>query len=165
MCLILQAVGGATAATASSNLNQLSIGSKIMLTGIIVQVFVSLVFIFLAGTYAVRLLMRSSSLSDNATNLLRSFRFRFFLASLTFSFLAIFARCAYRIAEMASGWGNAVMRDQTGFIVLDGVMCALAAVALTVFNPGWCFPQMQQGAASQDLEAGTEKEDSGDADL
>lgn len=36
------------------------------------------------------------------------------------------------------------MQDQNEFIALDGVMCSVAAVALTLFHPGFCFPRMAQ---------------------
>ena len=36
------------------------------------------------------------------------------------------------------------MQNQEEFIALDSVMCIIAALALTVFHPGWCFPQMAQ---------------------
>lgn len=42
------------------------------------------------------------------------------------------------------GWGNPLMQNQGEFIALDSVMCATAALALTVFHPGYCFPQMAQ---------------------
>ena len=45
---------------------------------------------------------------------------------------------------MMGGWGNPFMQDQTEFIALDSVMCSVAAVALTVFHPGICFPQMAE---------------------
>lgn len=45
---------------------------------------------------------------------------------------------------MMGGWGNPLMQDETEFIALDSVMCAIAAIAMTVFHPGLCFPQMAQ---------------------
>ena len=45
---------------------------------------------------------------------------------------------------MMGGWGNPLMQDEAEFIALDSVMCSVAALAMTVFHPGFCFPQMAQ---------------------
>lgn len=42
---------------------------------------------------------------------------------------------------MAGGWKNPIMQDQVAFIILDGVMCVIAVVALNVFHPGFLFEQ------------------------
>ncbi|KAL5343642.1 hypothetical protein BJX70DRAFT_385402 [Aspergillus crustosus] len=54
-----------------------------------------------------------------------------------------YARCVYRIAEMAGGRRNPIMQDEVGFIVLESVMCAIAVVALCITHPAYCFQQMR----------------------
>ena len=44
---------------------------------------------------------------------------------------------------MANGWGNSIMQDEVDFIVLDSVMVTIAVLCLTVFHPGFAFPEMQ----------------------
>jgi len=101
LCGILQAIGGGIAAAAGTNVSQLAVGSDVMLAGIVAQVAVSfVVFIALAGTYAVRVYRQRSQLEEPARKLLRSARFRIFILSLAFSFSLIFIRCIYRIAAM-----------------------------------------------------------------
>lgn len=39
------------------------------------------------------------------------------------------------------------MRDQLGFVILDAVMCAFAALCLTVLHPSWCLRQMTDADA------------------
>jgi hypothetical protein len=34
------------------------------------------------------------------------------------------------------------MRNETDFIVLEGVMIVLSVLVLTVFHPGYCFPAL-----------------------
>ena len=75
---------------------------------------------------------------------LQTTRFKYFASAVVIAFLTIFTRCVYRIAEMMGGWGNPLMQDESEFIALDSVMCVVAAIALTVFHPGFCFPQMAQ---------------------
>jgi len=40
---------------------------------------------------------------------------------------------------MAQGWEGALIKDQTLFFVLEGVMVIAAVIVLNVFHPGWCF--------------------------
>ena len=56
------------------------------------------------------------------------------------------------------------MQDQAEFIALDSVMCSVAAVALTVFHPGHCFPQMAQPISFGQKRLLNTLEDSGPAD-
>lgn len=55
------------------------------------------------------------------------------------AYFAILIRCIYRIAEMAGGLRNPVMRNEAAFVVFDGVMCVAACVMLNVFHPGEMF--------------------------
>ena len=34
------------------------------------------------------------------------------------------------------------MRNETEFIILEGVMIVLSVLALTIFHPGFCFPAL-----------------------
>jgi len=82
-------------------------------------------------------------LSLEAATTLSNTKFRLFAIGITTAFIAIFGRCVYRIAEMAGGWGNHIMRDQASFIALEGGFIAYAICAQTIFHPGFCFPQMR----------------------
>jgi hypothetical protein len=44
------------------------------------------------------------------------------------------------LPEMAGGWGGELMRRESEFMVLDGMMTAIAAICLTVAHPGIYFP-------------------------
>ncbi|KJZ71352.1 hypothetical protein HIM_09235 [Hirsutella minnesotensis 3608] len=48
-----------------------------------------------------------------------------------------------RLPEMAGGWGNPRMRNETEFLVLDGLMVLLATLALTLAHPGFLYPVMR----------------------
>lgn len=150
--LSLQAAGGGLASGAQGKPNQLTMGNDLAITGIITQVVTLAIFAALAAMFFV---CRYISLRNQATegrdqkveqkdSHLQSLRFKLFLAAVTIAFLTIFTRCIYRIAEMMGGWGNPLMQDQGEFIALDSVMCGTAALVLTVFHPGYCFPQMAQ---------------------
>lgn len=114
--LILQAAGGAIAATAGNNERFRDVGDRLMITGISWQVLTLLLFGTATIDYTVRRFHSSSPLSPSAQSLLRSTRFRIFIAAATIAFFAIFIRCVYRIAEMSRGWRNPVMQRQSLFI-------------------------------------------------
>lgn len=118
--LILQAVGGATAATAGTNNTQLNTGSNTMLAGIVFQVATSLVFGISAAHFFSTLRKNKAGLSTEASQLLRETKFRLFLLGVSVAYVAILTRCAYRVAEMANGWGNPIMQSEAEFMVLDG---------------------------------------------
>ena len=149
--LSLQAAGGGLSAGADGNSAQLSLGSNIAIAGIIMQVITLSIFAALAGLFFLRryLALRNSipekeEIETSFTPQSLQTRFKFFASAVVIAFLTIFTRCVYRIAEMMGGWGNPLMQDESEFIALDSVMCAFAAIALTVFHPGFCFPQMAQ---------------------
>jgi hypothetical protein len=120
LSLVLQGAGGGIAATATTTSNQ-DLGNNMMMAGIVWQVFTLLVFGILAGDYFYRLYSRRGEMGPTATTMIKDIKFRLFAAGLVLAFLAIFTRCSYRIAEMAKGWRNPIMQNETDFIVLDGV--------------------------------------------
>jgi hypothetical protein len=145
VALVLQGVGGGIAATsAGKNVHMLNVGTDLMITGIVGQV-ITLLFVFaIVGDYIVRAHAghKKAQHFNPQTNALRkSLKFRVFLSGVGIAFLVIFTRCVYRIAEMATGWANPIMQNEPEFIVLDGVMCVIATLALTLVHPGLFFSQ------------------------
>lgn len=140
--LILQGAGGGIAATANDDKMQ-KVGNNLMMTGIVFQVFTFLVFGILSGLYARSAYANRNSFSQSTVALLSSTKFKLFVGSLILAWITIFTRCVYRIAEMAGGWGNPIMQNEAEFIALENVMILIATLCLTIFHPGYCFPQMQ----------------------
>ena len=146
--LSLQAAGGGLSAGANGNSAQLSLGSNIAIAGIIMQVVTLAIFAALAGLFFLRRhLALRKGVPEKVDPQLQTARFKLFAGAVVLAFLTIFTRCVYRIAEMMGGWGNPLMQDQSEFIALDSVMCAVAAIALTLFHPGLCFSQMAQSVS------------------
>lgn len=152
LSLVLQGAGGGTAASAAPGDSAQDIGTDLMIAGIVWQVITLLVFGALVADYAWRCSKRT--LQSSAYQLLGTLRFKLFLGSLVFAYLTIFTRCVYRIAELGPGWRNEIMQSEVEFMVLDGAMIAIATVCLTVFHPGYTFPEMQM---HKNLPAGAEK--------
>ena len=120
LSLVLQAVGGALAATANTP-SASALGGRVMLAGIVFQVATFTFLYGLAGAFIFSLRRGTSTLTAEASEILFSKDFKIFAAGIFVASLAIYVRCVYRIAELATGWANEIMRNEDEFIVLDGV--------------------------------------------
>jgi hypothetical protein len=118
LALIFQGAGGGISASANTD-SLRNIGDALMMTGICLQVFTLVIFGILVSDYIVRRRKDSTPLSLEAATTKRSLKFRLFAGALLIAYLAILVRCIYRIAEMAGGWRNPIMQDQSLFIGLD----------------------------------------------
>jgi RTA1 like protein len=134
--LTLQGAGGGIAATADTNRSLQNVGNNLMMAGISFQVVTLFAFGAMAAVYYVRPSRSGVSLSASAQRVRNSTGFKLFLGGFLFAFVTIFIRCVYRIAEMAGGWRNPIMQNETEFIVLDSVYVPSSpnfiAVSLTV---------------------------------
>ena len=90
-----------------------------MISGISWQVLTLLIFGFATTDYMVRRFKSSQPLSSTAQSLVHDAKFRTFMMAQMIVYTAIFARCVYRIAEMANGWRNPIMQNQPLFIGID----------------------------------------------
>lgn len=141
--LVLQAIGGGVASSANDE-KTTDMGGHIMLAGIIFQVVTFTALYVLIALYLVKLQRNISTLTTEASTLIQGKNFKIFALGMLVASLFIFIRCVYRIAELAGGWANEIMRDEVGYIVLDGVMCCLATLVMTVCHPGFFFKSMLQ---------------------
>ncbi|PMD43487.1 RTA1-domain-containing protein [Hyaloscypha variabilis F] len=140
--LMLQAVGGGFAGGAGNNVKLRNTGTNLMISGIVWQVATLITFSALVVDYALRTRRAWSDVTPEAKGLLSQSKFRSFLAAAAVAFTTVFLRCVYRIAEMVGGWANPIMRDEIGFDIMEGVMIVIAVLALTIFHPGFYFPQL-----------------------
>jgi len=142
LALSLQGAGGGIAATAGNNESFRDIGDHLMITGISWQVTTLLVFGVATVDYATRRFKSPQPLSPTAEALVHDSKSRLFFAAQVITFVCIFIRCVYRIAEMAGGWRNPIMQTQGLFIGLDGIMVTVATLLQTVAHPGYFFPAL-----------------------
>ena len=107
-CLLVQAVGGAIAASAGrTDLAMLRHGNRAIIAGITLQVVVLLLFGLTAADYCVRLrkwLRRSTDDADTAAAaaLWRDRRLRMFVYAVVGAYSAILIRCIYRYVPSPS---------------------------------------------------------------
>jgi len=125
--LVIQAVGGASAAAAYNSLppGNTKPGTNIMVGGIVFQlvsITVFLVFFFLVLFKAWRELKHA-----RAVNLVA-------LATVI-SIMAIYVRCVYRTIELLQGWTGYLITTERYFIALDGAMMVISMAVFNLWNP------------------------------
>ncbi|KAI5209277.1 RTA1-domain-containing protein [Aureobasidium subglaciale] len=141
--ILVQAAGGGIAA--GENYELVKIGNSIMVAGICIQVAT----MALCGLVAADFFFRRYRSKQAQTNLddpmTRSTAgFKYYVGASGLAFIAVFIRSIYRIPEMVGGWGNPLMQNEKEFLILDGMMVCIAAIALTVAHPGVFFPEFKE---------------------
>lgn len=122
-----------------------------MMIGLVSQVVTLAIFGVMAFDVFLRVRKHQGRYTESAEALRASSRFKGFLIAITVAYFTIFIRCIYRIAEMAGGWSNPIMQDQIAFIILDGVMCVVAVLALNLYHPGFLFEQSYATAKTENI--------------
>ncbi|KAL4808080.1 RTA1 like protein-domain-containing protein [Aspergillus unguis] len=146
--LILQAAGGGVAAAAGNDQRVLKIGDDIIIAGIAFQVATMSVCGLLALEFFLRVRKNGGPGSFSEKSVGRR-SIHLILFAEIFAYFTVLIRCIYRIPEMAGGWGNPLMRKESEFLVLDGMMIALAILSLTVFHPSFFLPSLRKGVKAQ----------------
>ncbi|KAJ7115433.1 RTA1-like protein [Mycena epipterygia] len=135
VALVIQAVGGGLASTAS-DLSGANLGAKVMLAGIVVQFSAIVLYAYLASDFLLCYHQdRPLRLPSGGRGILDS-RLQMMIAALAFSTLVLFIRSVYRIIELAGGWHGRVLHTEVYFNVLDGGMVVLAIICINVAHPG-----------------------------
>jgi len=125
---------------ASSSVNP-SAGNSVMMVGLVTQVVTLVIFAIMSADVYFRIRNFRGELENATIELRNTRRFPGLITAIIIAYIAIVIRCIYRIIEMAGGWRNPVMQNQTSFILLDSVMCVIAALVLNAFHPGFLFKQ------------------------
>ncbi|KAL2364607.1 hypothetical protein RJZ56_002469 [Blastomyces dermatitidis] len=125
LCLVLQGIGGGVAASGDQKKDKglLDNGNRIIMAGIGLQVAVLSLFGTAALDYYWRVSRYHRKLlaTDEERAAWRDRKFHIFAGAGSMAYLTIYSRCVYRIAEMAGGWGNPIMRDEPSFIAMESV--------------------------------------------
>ena len=145
--------------------NRVTIGKNISLAGLVSQVITMFIFILIAIDFGIRAWRHTRNLDDDATDspyahLHSSLLFRGFLVALSISTLCIFVRCVYRVAELSDGFDGRLAHIDWLFIVLEGVMVAIAVLVLNVFHPAVCFREGSEEDISTEMKGTKPSHDS-----
>lgn len=148
--IVLQAVGGGMAAAGGTNNKKLiDAGNNLIVAGIAFQVVTMAVCGALVLVYIFRYRKarsahtvdeKSAYALDKEQGEVKLGKIKLFGSMIVLAYTTVLIRCIYRLPEMAGGWGNALMRQETEFLLLDGMMLGIACVVLTVFHPAYWFP-------------------------
>lgn len=121
LSIILQGAGGSISAVATDK-TFLDQGVDIMIAGLVSQVFTLMIFAGLCVDFARQVNKHHHLLPAARQQLTRSWRLRLVTSAMTFAFLCILTRCAYRVAELSQGWGSELMRKEDDFIIMDSML-------------------------------------------
>jgi hypothetical protein len=137
--LVLQAAGGPLAATQDAG-DPSPICVDIMIAGLAFQVVSLTIYIALSMEFVYRARrVRRSNLNFDFFNLRKGIMFRVFPYAIAVITIAIYIRCAFRVAELKDGFGGELANDQTRFMILEGPMINIATIALTVCHTAIAF--------------------------
>ncbi|KAG8941407.1 hypothetical protein FRC04_004200 [Tulasnella sp. 424] len=163
--LVVQAIGGATAASANDHKGAEN-GSNIMVAGIIIQMAAITIYCIIQGDYLWRVLTDRpirpretpsgvvtprSDVEDASNNFtlekeVTSGRARLtpniknMLIGLGIATLFIYIRSIYRTIELLGGWNGAIFVNERLFNALDGMPIFVAMFVMNVFHPGRFIP-------------------------
>lgn len=116
IAIVVQAVGGGSAAVALANCRSSLTGTHIMLAGIVFQLFSMVVFCLL-GLDFVRRARRDPAYAGKA-NVVGG-RVGLLVWSLGWASAWILVRCVYRTVELAQGWSGWIITHEPMFLCLD----------------------------------------------
>ncbi|KAG0700332.1 RTA1 like protein-domain-containing protein [Suillus ampliporus] len=163
ICLIVQAVGGASAAHAAGQKTSATMGANIMLGGIVAQLFAIVVYVTLAAEFLLRLKYNAPFRYVDKSHILEkgqsteSKNSQLMLFGVGFCTLCIFIRSVYRTVELANGWAGPVISTERYFDWLDGALVTLAIYTLNFMHPGiWLKkddPTVSQQTADEEASA------------
>ncbi|RAH65223.1 RTA1 domain-containing protein [Aspergillus aculeatinus CBS 121060] len=141
-----QLAGGglqATAANGKGSESTVRVGTNIMIAGIAFQAATMAVCGVLTIDYTRKVYLhrrQQAGYTPLSWMSVSHSGFAGFVGCQTVAFVTILIRCIYRIPEMAGGWGNPMMQDETKFMILDGTMVAIGAILMTLAFPGVFLP-------------------------
>lgn len=119
------------AAAGTKNIKLINAGNNLIVAGIAFQVvtmvacgLLVIIFIFRyrkARSHQASITEKSSYQADKDQGGISLGKIKLFGAMIVLAYTTILIRCIYRLPEMAGGWGNALMRMEKEFLLLDGM--------------------------------------------
>lgn len=136
--LVIQALGGASAASAVNTGKSPKPGGDVMLAGIIFQLISITFYMLLASEFVLRYLYNRPIQGRPAveTGYTADRHTKQILCALAFSSLCIYVRSWYRTIELANGFEGYIIHTQRYFVIMDALMISFAMVDLNLLHPG-----------------------------
>ncbi|KAJ8489801.1 hypothetical protein ONZ51_g2712 [Trametes cubensis] len=146
LSLLIQGGGGGIAASALNDQSKVNLGSRVILVGLIVQIFSMTVFCYMMAEYAFRRFTdrpfrkpdmasyAETAVPMSARTMDRSMKL--LITGICVSTALIYIRSIYRIIEFSDGYNGKIAHTQVLFNVFDGMMVTLAMYTLNAMHPG-----------------------------
>ncbi|KIY73918.1 RTA1-like protein [Cylindrobasidium torrendii FP15055 ss-10] len=134
--LVVQAVGGGSAATGVARGTDVETGGHIMLGGIAFQLVVITVYAACATEFFARYFTDRPVSARTPQRGVFTNKLKILSASLAFSTLCLFVRAVYRTIELADGWRGKIIQTEVYFNVLDAIMVVLSLYTFNLVHPG-----------------------------
>ncbi|KAG8892055.1 hypothetical protein FRC00_012728, partial [Tulasnella sp. 408] len=148
VALVVQAVGGASASISFKTGGDPEKGAKIMVGGIIFQIFAITLYVITAAEFFIRyhfdkpVASRIQAAEDTekqpakaprspVSRNIQSMSFALILAT-----VLLYVRSVYRTIELLNGWTGPIIHNQALFNYMDALPIVLALVTLNLLNPG-----------------------------
>lgn len=124
-----------------------NVGVDVSMAGLVLQVVVLVVFIAAFSDYMIRYWRSGHA---------KAFGWRetAFFAGLSTAIILVLTRCIYRVAELREGYDGDLIKHEVPFIILEGIVIVLAAVALYFGHPGLVFNKPQVTTSVSQVEKG-----------
>jgi hypothetical protein len=123
--------------SSSSSSSSQSMGTHIMVGGIIFQLISITLFVVLAADFVFRVSkQKPQAFHRNKPLLLLG-------GATVLSLLLIYIRSVYRTIELLHGWTSSTMRNEKLLIGLDGAMMVPAVMIYNLLHPGHLLPKIQ----------------------
>ena len=135
LALVIQAVGGAGAATAEQNGTSTTTSTHIMEAGIVIQGVGNLFFSAAAILLWQRTRINSRRLGIS-TPFPKTFKFKLFVLAIVVSDIAIIVRAIYRVIELAQGWRGHLITTEPFFYGFDTAPMILCMAVWVIGHPG-----------------------------
>ncbi|KAI0327744.1 RTA1-domain-containing protein [Cubamyces sp. BRFM 1775] len=163
IALVVQAVGGAKAATAVQDNQDPNPGGNIMLGGIAFQLAAVSIYLVLATEFLLRYHYDKPFHRKSESIMPKSFALdwgvKLMIVGLAFDGVFILIRSIYRTIELSDGWSGRIIETQVYFNVLDGAMIVLAMFTVNLFHPGLLLGKADRWNAKSPSEADSENPD------
>ncbi|KAK9364243.1 RTA1 like protein-domain-containing protein [Lipomyces starkeyi] len=134
-------------------------GTAIMIGGLGFQVAATLLFMLLCLDYYLRIRNHRRLAGQSLSSFAPSWELnieseqqgkqrkaKVFLCAVAAAVLLVFVRSVYRVVELSTGWSGYLMTEEGYFLVLDGLMVALASWIMWIFHPGVYLGRINIGA-------------------
>ncbi|GME86213.1 unnamed protein product [Ambrosiozyma monospora] len=144
IAIIIQAVGGASAALNLSDFTSSRPGANIMVGGLAFQVFSMSLFQFfwynfLWRCYKERKYNGGAGFNPDYDQIRQGKYFIHLLVAISAAVLLIYVRSIYRLIELCEGFAGTLATVEIYFMILEALMTALASLILTVVYPRFVY--------------------------